>query len=272
MKLSSSSLPSSSISLFDSHCHFDFDVFGDVGERERLWENCQLAGVQQLLVPGVEPEQWDLSYTLTESLSGLVMSAGVHPWWVKKLNGNILDSAQLKQLEQCLSRDKCVAVGECGLDASIELGLDKQQAIFEQQIQLACHLGLPLVIHVRKTHNETLKLLSHYRPKAGGVIHGFTGSIDLARRYWKLGFYLGIGGSITYPRANKTRETVKLMPLQSLLLETDAPDMPLKGFQGEPNSPLKLRGVAHALADLRGDTLETVCHTTTENSRRLFML
>ncbi|MFT6388683.1 MAG: TatD DNase family protein, partial [Cellvibrionaceae bacterium] len=194
------------------------------------------------------------------------------PWRLNSLEGKVLDSAQLTQLEYYLSQEKCVAVGECGLDALIESGLDKQQAIFEQQIQIACKLELPLIIHVRKTHNETLKLLSHYRPKAGGVIHGFTGSVDLAQRYWSLGFYLGIGGSITYPRANKTRKTVKGMPLESLLLETDAPDMPLSGFQGEPNSPLRLPDIAHALAELRQDTFESICHVTTENSRQLFML
>lgn len=258
--------------MFDSHCHFDFDDFGDSAQRDRLWLDCQSKDIQQLLIPGIEPAQWARAYALTERLQGIFMSAGVHPWWVEKINGNILTATQLIELENYLLREKCVAVGECGMDALIEFGLDKQHAIFEQQIQLACQLELPLIIHVRKTHNETLALLTRYRPKVGGVIHGFTGSLDLARRYWALGFYLGIGGSITYPRANKTRETVKKMPLESLLLETDAPDMPLNGFQGQANSPLKLTAVAQTLANLRHDTVENIGNVTAKNTRQLFML
>ncbi len=120
--------------------------------------------------------------------------------------------------------------------------------------------------------NETLQLLARLKPAGGGVIHGFTGSLDLARQYWALGFYLGVGGSITYPRANKTRQALASMPLESLLLETDAPDMPLNGFQGTPNSPLKIVNIAQALAALRTETIEDIARQTTENAHQLFNL
>ncbi|WP_439135848.1 TatD family hydrolase, partial [Pseudomaricurvus sp.] len=114
--------------------------------------------------------------------------------------------------------------------------------------------------------------LSHYQPSAGGVIHGFSGSIEQAQQYWRLGFYLGVGGTITYERAKKTRRAIAGMPLESLLLETDAPDMPLDGFQGQPNTPLRLPRIAQCLAELRKAPLADIQKQTAQNTRTLFSL
>jgi len=258
--------------LFDSHCHFDFDEFGGEVERANLWAQCQSEGLNHLLIPGVSPQQWPHAFRLAKSLSGLVMAVGVHPWWVKDMPNMMLDDSQLEQMHYYINSSYCVAIGECGLDAMIDLTVKDQQPIFEQQTQFACESGRPLIIHVRKTHSETLTLLKRYQPSAGGVIHGFTGSEDLARQYWALGFYLGVGGSITYPRANKTRQAIQSMPMESLLLETDAPDMPLNGYQGQINTPRYLSKVAKSLAGLKGIPLDVVCKITTENAHRLFIL
>lgn len=262
--------------LFDSHCHFDFEVFGNDESRLKIWDQCRQQGVQHLLIPGVAPAQWQHAYRIAGNLPGVLMALGVHPWWIKKvfagLEKKILSAEQLEHLISLSKEKPCVAIGECGLDAAIDININQQLPMFEQHLQLASELDLPLIIHVRKTHNETLALLKRYRPKAGGVIHGFTGSLELAQRYWALGFYLGIGGSITYSHAAKTRNTVKNMPLESLLLETDAPDMPLQGYQGRPNSPLRLNEVAKAMADLRNVPIESICRATTENSLRLFKI
>jgi TatD DNase family protein len=265
----------SSYRLIDSHCHFDFSEFDE--QRLELWSLCRENNVQHLLIPGVHPDQWLRSYELTKTLAGVKFAAGVHPWWIAKLNAiNLndqgLSASLLKHLEKTLQQANCVAIGECGLDKTIDTNFELQQIIFEQHIRCACDTGLPVIIHVRQSQNETVKLLARLKPSGGGVIHGFTGSLDLALQYWALGFYLGVGGSITYPRANKTRKALANMPLKSLLLESDAPDMPLHGFQGAPNSPLKIVNIAQALAELRGETIEAVALQTTENAHKLFNL
>jgi TatD DNase family protein len=258
---------------FDSHCHFDFSIFDS--ERERLWSECQKKNIKYLLIPGIYQEQWLQLPELSEKLSGIFFSCGLHPWWINKAIAESIDKEKdlgfsLKKLEENLTHPKCLAIGECGLDKMIEVPLDKQVNIFEQQLILACKLNMPVIIHVRKTHNEIISLLKHYQPSAGGVIHGFTGSVELAEVYWQLGFYIGIGGSITYPRANKTRDTVYKMPIESLLLETDAPDMPLNGFQGQANNPLQVISVAETLAQIKKESVEFVAKQTTQNALNLF--
>jgi TatD DNase family protein len=255
---------------FDSHCHFDFSEF-DEG-RSELWRSCRESGIDHLLIPGTAADKWSKLYGLVQQYEGIIMAVGIHPWWVDELSTDQIPDAIVKKLYHYADKKGCVAIGECGLDKMINSCYIKQEHIFEQQIKMAVDLDLPLIIHVRKTHNETLSLLKKYSLKAGGVVHGFTGSIDLAKRYWDLGFCLGIGGSITYPRANKTREAVKELPIEALLLETDSPDMPLNGFQGQINTPLKVIDVARILAKLRSDTIENIATQTTKNSCRLFKL
>lgn len=259
--------------LFDSHCHFDFDEFGDACNRRLLWQQCREQGISGLLIPGVEPLQWGRAYELASELDGVYMSAGYHPWFldsVPDMDKKHLFDQVSRELALPLSLPSCVAVGECGLDALIDTDINKQHTFFEAQVRSACDHAMPLVIHVRKAHNEALSLLKKYQPPSGGVIHGFTGSLELAQQYWRLGFYLGVGGSITYPRANKTRKTVQSMPLSSLLLETDAPDMPLYGYQGQANSPLRVVDVAKVLAEIREESLAKVCQVTSDNAIKLF--
>jgi TatD DNase family protein len=250
--------------LVDSHCHFDFAEFDQ--DRDVLWEQCRRSGIVQLVIPGVEPEQWEKALSVSAAFTGVWVSAGLHPWW--------LETAQLPKRDawqQVLEKKSCVAVGECGLDAAIKSPMCLQESIFKQHIEMAIDHELPLIIHVRRAHNETIRLLKHYQPERAGVIHGFTGSWEIAMAYWKLGFYLGVGGSITYPCAHKTRATIQSMPLDALLLETDAPSMPLHGYQGQPNTPCQVSQVAKALAELRQQPLALIAQQTTLNSQQLFM-
>lgn len=249
--------------FFDSHCHFDFTEFD--GQREMQWAECVEQGILGMLIPGITPAQWEVSYAITDCYQGVWMAAGIHPWWVA--SSTVPKSNDWSDI---LQRKKCVAIGECGLDLAIETPLGQQQVIFEQHIQLAIEHHLPLIIHVRQAHHYVIRLLKKYRPKRGGVIHGFTGSKELAMEYWMMGFYLGVGGSITYPRAKKTRAAIQSLPLESLVLETDAPDMPLHGHQGQPNSCLRIIDVAQSLAVLRSEKLDHIAQVTTENSHSLF--
>ena len=204
------------------------------------------------------------------------MAAGIHPWWVEKVQTTGLWQATLEQLGERLTeglgRYSCVAVGECGLDASANASMEKQKDILQVQLQVAREQHLPVILHVHRTHNELLQLLKQFKLPTGGVIHAFSGSEQMAQEYWKRGFYLGIGGTITYPRAAKTRRAVSHMPLESLLLESDAPDMPLCGQQGMRNSPENLSKIAQTLADLRGIPVQEVADATCRNTEKLFSL
>ncbi len=256
--------------FFDSHCHFDFAVFD--GDRDLIWRECNALGIAHLIIPGVAAEQWPLAASIAQQHKNIYVGVGVHPWWV---GDNIAADylADIHQhLEKNLTQPKCVAIGECGLDAVTETPMRLQQQVLDIHLQLAQQISKPLIIHCRKAHNELLVQLKSYDLPAGGVIHGFSGSYELAASYWDMGFRLGIGGTITYERANKTRTAVKKLPLDAILLETDAPDMPLSGKQGERNSPLHIIEIAQALADLRGEPLEKIAVQTTLNSHTLFKI
>lgn len=260
--------------FFDSHCHFDFTVFDQ--DREQIWHDCNASGIQQLIIPGVEPDQWKAAAAIAEQHKNIFIGVGVHPHWIKKNLiaddvGNYLSQLR-EQLQNNIQQQKCVSIGECGLDTFIETPMDLQQQVLDVHLQLAQEIASPLIIHCRKAHNELFALLKKYQLPAGGVIHAFSGSYELAARYWAMGFRLGIGGTITYERAQKTRDAVKKLPLSAILLETDSPDMPLSGKQGERNSPINIIDVAQALADLRGETLTSIAEQTTRNAQTLFKI
>lgn len=259
--------------LIDSHCHFDFEAFAE--DRMQVWQRCDAQGLQAMVIPGVSIPQWRQLFALVNSQPGLYGAVGVHPWWVKDLaiEPQCLRRAVVERVEhERLASNRCVAIGECGLDANIETPLDAQEAVFKAQLEAADELALPLIVHSVRAHNEVIRLLKSARPAHGGVIHAFSGSREMAEDYWKLGFYLGVGGTITYPRAAKTRATLAAVPLESLLLESDAPDMPLAGRQGERNSPEYLPAVAETLAELRGISAESVIAQTGKNTQALFGL
>lgn len=268
--------------MIDSHCHFDFSVFD--AQREVILQDCAAVGVTGIIIPGIHPQQWrpllqlvaQLQSSAEAPLCQVWPALGLHPWWLAELTSQagaaVTEPLFKQQLAAQLRQPSVVAVGECGLDGSLSLSLTEQIPHFEWQVQLATDHRLPLILHGHKAHHEVLRLLSHYRPPAGGVIHAFSGSVELAQQYWRLGFYLGVGGTITYERASKTRGTIRSMPLDSLLLETDAPDMPLSGWQGQPNSPLRLPQVAACLAKLKQVPVAEIRRQTELNTRRLFAL
>lgn len=257
---------------FDSHCHLDFDEFD--GDRDQLWQQCCAAGITGLMLPGVTPgAQWERARAMAQRLPGIYYSLGVHPCWLAPWEGQTVAAATqpwLADIAQHMQSPLCCALGETGLDKRIATPLPVQQAWFEWHLALAAQYQRPLILHVVHAHAEVIALLKQYRPLCGGVVHAFNGSYEIAREYWQLGFYLGIGGTITYERANKTRNTVQRMPLDSLVLETDSPDMPLQGEQGQRNTPANIPRIAACLAQLRGEPLVHVQQQTYQNSCRLF--
>ena len=261
------------ISWYDSHCHFDFKAFDDI--RPTLWENCLKDGCVGLIIPGIHPKQWSKAFQIATELPNIWIAIGLHPWWINKMEkerqnfpihqpNNIL----WENHYELLHHSSTVAIGECGLDALIECSMDHQLDVLNQHLELSHQLKMPIILHCRKAHNELIQAIKKY--SLSGVIHGFSGSVDLAKQYIQLGFKIGVGGVITYSRAKKTRETIKQLPLEDLLLETDAPDMPLMGHQGQNNSPLNIPLILEEIATLKALSKYDVSHQLVENFKQLF--
>jgi TatD DNase family protein len=259
--------------LFDSHCHFDFPEFD--ADRESVWRACQDLGVSGMMIPGVSPDQWQRAGQLCQANQGLVYSVGIHPHWLAAAGLSVGDNnCRLDEIRQSVvahvQSPYCCALGETGLDELIETPRALLELLLIWHLLLAAEFNKPVILHSVRAHHYLLPILKEYRPARGGVIHAFGGSYETARQYWDLGFYLGVGGTITYERAAKTRAAVQKMPLESLLLETDAPDMPLQGFQGQRNSPGKVIEVGNCLANLRAQPLALIAQQTSDNAQRLF--
>lgn len=253
--------------LIDSHCHLDFSVFNE--DRDTLLALAHQNNVSDIVIPGVTAGTWkDLEQLCAKHRDAKVKlhaAYGLHPMFMSSHKPE-----DLLMLERQLNRSEAVAVGECGLDFFVEPH-DKQHQLeyFTAQMDLALHFQLPLIIHSRKSLDLVLKEI-RLRPGLRGVIHSFSGSYQQATQLIDLGFYLGFGGPVTYSRANKLRRLVKDLPLEGLLLETDAPDQSDSSHRDQRNQPSWLVDIAKVVAELRGDSLEAVAAMTTKNSCELF--
>ena len=261
--------------LIDSHCHFDFEPFCD--DPEYYLGLSQQAGVGKIVIPAIGLRNWQAVRQLSERYSSLYFGLGLHPFFSAEHDANALTQLEGELTAEAALREnnqsRCVAVGECGLDfATAGADQDQQVAVFTTQLQLANRFGLPVIMHCRKAFPELLRALKQYVPVAGGVYHGFSGSYQQATQLIDLGIKIGVGGTITYRRANKTRSTIAALPLDALLLETDAPDMPVAGFQGEPNRPDRLVNVLDELTAIRTETEQEIKQATSLTTAELFRI
>jgi len=253
------------IELVDSHCHLDFaDFNSDLSE---VLKRARNNGIAHFLVPGIGAHNWQAVLALANQHDGIYPALGIHPYFLSDF-----DASHLQLLEQYLATQQgIVAVGEFGLDKAVDFPFAQQLQICKQQLLLAKRYELPVILHCRKAHNELIQLLQQVKLPRGGVIHGFSGSTQLGMQYIKLGFKLGIGGVITYPRALKTRKAVTELPLSSLLLETDSPDMPISGDQGDRNEPANIAKVLHSLAKLRQQPEKLIAKISLRTFSELFL-
>ena len=259
--------------MIDSHCHLDASEFD--ADRDAVLARAQAAGVSAQIVPAIALAGFAKLRELCASNTSLHPAYGLHPMYLAEHRPD-----HLLQLRDWLQREAPVAVGECGLDFFVEgLDHDIQRMYFLRQLELAREFDLPVILHARRAVEEVIATIRRVGgPGSGpgqvlrGVVHSYSGSEEQARQLWKLGFCLGIGGPLTYERARRLRGIVARMPIEFLLLETDAPDQPLSGHHGERNEPAQLPEVLAVVAALREENVDAIAQTTSLNARRLFGL
>jgi len=255
--------------LIDTHCHLDDPAFDP--DREEVLARARMAGVEILILPGVEPEGIPRALALAERHPGLYVAVGIHPHVASQFSSQLL-----AQLRSWARHPRVVAIGEIGLDFYRDRSpREAQREAFRAQLELAGELGLPVIIHQREAREAVMEELERWlaaRPGARGVLHAFSGDPTMAWIAVEWGFLLGIGGPLTYPRAESLREAVRAVGLDGLVLETDAPYLPPQPHRGRRNEPAYLRNVAEALAQLLGLPMEQIARQTTANACRLFRL
>lgn len=252
--------------LFDSHCHLDFPAFDK--DREAVLRACREAGLAGIVVPGVTAATWPRLLGVVAAEPGFLHAAlGLQPMFLAEHR-----RADLEALRRAIGAHRPVAIGEIGLDYyDKSLDREPQRELFRAQLEIAREADLPVILHVRKAHEEVLGLLREV-PVRGGVAHAFNGSPQQAERYLDLGFKLGIGGAMTHERSRKLRAMVRALPAEAIVLETDAPDMAPANHRGERNSPAYLPEVLAALSELRNEAPEDLARLTTDNVRAVFRL
>jgi TatD DNase family protein len=251
--------------LVDSHVHLDDAGFD--GDREEVIGRARQAGVGTMVIPAVDAGSWPRIRDLCTRHAGLYPAYGLHPIFLSQHAPEHVDA-----LSSWLNENRPVAVGEIGLDFRVD-GLDRelQRHYFRRQLQLAREHDLPVIVHARGALEEvTLALRRGGRLR--GVVHSFSGSEQQARQLWNLGFLLGIGGPVTYERAQRLRRIVAQMPIEFLLLESDAPDQPGAAHRGERNEPAHVSEVLRCIAALRSASEADLAAATSANAQRLFGL
>ncbi|MGM0542390.1 MAG: TatD family hydrolase [Pseudomonadota bacterium] len=251
--------------LIDAHCHLDFAAFNP--DREAVIDAAKRAGVEHFIVPGTTREQWRQVLALGER-AAFSVCAGLHPYFIDQHQLSDLTELDILLGEQ----PEIVAVGECGIDGRFEDTLEAQWRYFEAQLTLAKQHELPVVVHCVKANDSVAERLRQLALAHTGLIHAFSGSYEQARKFIDLGYLLGLGGAATYSRAKRLHRVIRALPDDSFVLETDSPDMPLSGYQGQRNEPCRVSEVCDTVAALRDQTVEQVAACSSANARRLFRL
>ncbi|QJP11459.1 TatD family hydrolase [Pseudomonas multiresinivorans] len=254
--------------LIDTHNHLDCPDFEQ--DRAAVLQRSRELGVERQVLLGVFRENWEDVWALVDSEPDLYAALGLHPIYLARHKPEHL-AALREWLQRLAGHPKLCAVGEIGLDYYLEdLDRDGQQAIFEEQLRIAIDFELPVLLHVRRAHAAMIATLKRYKPGRQGIVHAFAGSREEAREYLKLGFRLGLGGAPTWPQANRLRKVVPEIPLESIVLETDSPDMAPSMYPGVRNSPEHLPDICVALAELKGISPEELASASTRNAMELF--
>lgn len=252
--------------IFDSHAHYDDERFCEFGES--LFPDLAASGVKGIITCGCDPESNRAAKELTEKNEFVYYAAGLHPGNVDCLERYSLDEI-LADIRKHSENKKCVGIGEIGLDYYwTQENIPLQKTVFTEQLKLSKELDMPVIVHDRDAHADTLSLLKEYTPC--GVVHSFSGSAEMAEEIYKLGMYIGISGVITFKNARKLPEVVANMPLDRFLLETDAPYLTPVPYRSKMNHSAMIYWSALKIAEIRGVTAEEILRHALENTKKLY--
>ena len=248
--------------IFDSHAHYTDKAFNE--DREIMLGSLKESGVCGIINCGADIESSVSSVDLASKYDYIYAACGIHPEEADKTPENYIDI-----LRDLAKNEKCVAIGEIGLDYYWRQDTkDLQKELFEKQILLSKELDLPIIVHDREAHGDTMEILKKHRPK--GVLHCFSGSPETATEVLKLGMYIGLGGALTFKNARKAVEVAQMLPLDRLLLETDCPYMAPVPMRGKRNNSGYIPFIAEKVAEIKGIDPQSVLDVTMENTKRLF--
>lgn len=257
--------------LIDTHSHIDMSDFEDVN---LIIKNAKDSGVEKIIVPAANRASFERIIEIASNNEGVYGALGIHPTeFDESKNGNFEED--FEAIIEMSKHPKIVAIGECGLDYYWEKDAEKiktQKELFFKQIEIAKHLKKPLIVHDRDAHKDSFDLITNNikNDEIPVIMHCFSGSWEFAKECLKKGFYLALGGVVTFKNAKKAHEVTKNIPLDRLLLETDAPYLTPEPYRGKRNEPAYVKFAAHRIAELRGVSFEEIAQTTTQNAERVF--
>lgn len=247
--------------LIDTHAHLDMYENWDV-----IIKNAKENGIKKIIIPAVETEYFQKILDIANSYEDVYCMMGIFPTEAKNWHDGILDD-----IKELAKNKKVVSIGEIGLDYYWDKSfVDEQKDIFIKQVKLANELGLPIEIHDREAHKDVFNILVEYNKTSDVVFHCFSGSVEFARECLKQGWYIALGGVVTFKNAVKTKEVAKDVPLDRLMLETDSPYLTPVPFRGKENQPAYVRYVADEIAKLKGIDVKEVIEATTKNAEMVF--
>ncbi len=248
--------------MIDSHCHLDFEAFDN--DREQVLQRAADNNISDIIIPGTRKVYWQRIKTLSKQYPQLHACYGLHPYWVNQHR-----DADLQLLSDYIDTNRPVALGECGLDFRPQQADKKTQLFFfEAQLDIASTYQLPVVIHSVNATEDVIRSIKKYN--ISGMIHSYSGSSEQARQLADLTFYISFSGSVTYGNAKKIRGAARDIPLNALLIETDAPDQPDQKNTGKRNEPAFLINTLKTIAEIREQPAGLIAEHTTENAKKLF--
>lgn len=253
--------------LIDSHAHLDDSKYDR--DRDEVIKKLKEDGVELVINPGADFSSSVKAVSLAEKYEMIYAAVGVHPHDAKDV-----DEGTLEVFKELAKKEKVIAIGEIGLDYHYEFSdREIQKKWFREQIKLAKELNLPIIVHDREAHKDTYDIISSEQDGTlTGVLHCFSGSLEMAKEYIKLGFYVSFGGPVTFKNAKKVREVVKELPIEKMLIETDSPYMAPHPHRGKRNEPKMVYYVAEMIAQVKGLTYDEVCKITNKNVKDLFKI
>lgn len=249
-------------SLIDTHSHIDMKDFKDL---DSVILNAKNSGVEKIIIPSVDRKSFEKVMQISNQYEGVYSALGIHPSEVQNAK-----EEDFEKIIELASDKKVVGIGECGLDYYWDKSfVEKQKEAFLKQIEIAVTLKKPLIVHDREAHKDTFDLLKDVK-EIPIIMHCFSGSFEFAKECIKKGFYIALGGVVTFKNAKKVHDIAKNIPLEYLLLETDAPYLTPEPYRGKRNEPAYVKFVAEKIAELRGISFDEIAEATTKNARKVF--